>query len=92
MNTDTQQNKAQAQKVYLHCTNMQSPIDQCDAAFLVILEDYRIGSPQPTVVKGAADMIKDGVFGVYTTKEAISKPQVMKMSGFTVKSLGTVRL
>lgn len=77
---------------YLHVSNLMSPIDKVDQAFLNILEDYRIGPPLPTPTKNAAQMIKDGVFGVYTTVEAISKPQVVKLSGFTVRALSQVRL
>lgn len=77
---------------YLHVSNMQSPIDQVDQCFLNVLGDYRIGSPIETAVKGVPEMIRDGVFGVYTTSEAISKPQVLKLSGFTVKALGTLKL
>jgi hypothetical protein len=43
-------------------------------------------------VKSAAAMIKEGIFGVYTTKEAIASPQVMKLTGFGAKSLGKVLL
>lgn len=86
------EDKTQAQKIFLHVTNLQSPVDNVDQAFLNILGDYRIGPPQPTMVKGVAAMQRDGVFGVYTTKEAISNPQVMKLSGFTIKALGTAAL
>lgn len=77
---------------YFHVSNMQSPIDQVDLAFLTILADYHIGPPKETTAKGSPEIIKDGVFGVYTTAEAISKPQVLKLSGFTVKALGTLKL
>lgn len=78
--------------MYLHCSNLSSPIDKVDQAFLNILADYRIGPPIATPVRGVEDMIKDGVFGVYTTKEAMANPQVMKLTGFTLKSLGTETL
>lgn len=88
-----QQNKTQAAApAYLHVTNMESPIDKVDQAFLNILEDYRIGAPQPTAAKSTAAMIKDGIFGVYTTREALSNPQVLKLSGFTVAALGSAPL
>lgn len=77
---------------YFHVSNMQSPIDCVDMSFLNILGDYRISAPQPTQTKSAAQMSTDGVFGVYTTQEAVSKPAVVKLSGFTVRSLSKVKL
>lgn len=79
-------------KVYLHVTNLSSPVDRVDQAFLNILEDYLIGPPVPTNVKTADEMQKDGVFGVYTTQEAISRPAVVKLSGFTVRALSKIAL
>lgn len=79
-------------KEYLHVSNMQSPVDQVDQSFLNILVEYRIGPPVASNAKGAPEMIKDGVFGVYTTREALSNPQVLKLSGFTVKALGKIKL
>lgn len=77
---------------YLHVSNLGSPIDAVDQAFLNILKDYRVGPPKATPAKNVADMTHDGVFGVYTTKEALSNPQVLKLSGFTVAALGQLKL
>lgn len=77
---------------YFHVSNLQSPVDKVDQAFLNILEDYRIGPPNATPAKSVADMTHEGIFGVYTTPEAISRPQVVKLSGFTVRSLNKLKL
>lgn len=77
---------------YFHLTNMESPIDKVDGNFLNVLEDYRIGAPQPTAVKTRAAMQAEGVFGVYATRETMNKPSVLKLSGFTVKALSQVKL
>lgn len=84
--------QSNAPKTYLHVTNMQSPIDQVDMGFLSILADYRIGPPKATPAKNPAQMTHEGIFGVYTTREALSNPQVLKLSGFTVAAIGVLTL
>lgn len=77
---------------YLWLTNMESPVDKVDGNFLNVLTHYRIGPPQPTPEKSAQEMVSEGIFGVYTTVDAISHPQVVKLSGFRVSALSKVKL
>lgn len=77
---------------YRFLTNLMSPVDKVDGNFLNVLEDYKIGPPQKTPKKNVETLVKDGVFGVYTTAEAIATPQMLKLTGFTVKALSNVSL
>jgi len=80
------------EKSYRFLTNLMSPVDQVDGNFLNVLADYRIGPPQATPKKPVESLVKEGVFGVYTTAEAVSTPQMLKLTGFNVKALSNVRL
>lgn len=77
---------------YRHLTNLSSPVDDCDGNFLNVLSDYKIGPPRATPEKSADAMIRDGVFGVYTTEERILSKEVQSLTGFSIKSLGTETL
>jgi hypothetical protein len=77
---------------YRFLTNLESPVDLVDGNFLNVLKDYRIGPPQPTKERNTATLTKNGVFGVYTTDEALRAPPVRKLTGFTVATLSDAKL
>lgn len=83
-------------KEYRWATNIVSPLDNVDQKFLDTLDDYRIGPPRVAVeIEGHssfANLVASGVFGVYTTVEAIDRKEVRALSGWNSKSLGTETL
>ena len=82
----------EGQKSYRFLTNLMSPVDQVDGNFLNVLADYRIGPPQETPKKSVEALVLDGVFGVYTTADAMTTPQMQKLTGFNVRALSDVAL
>lgn len=82
---------------YRHLTNLASPVDDVDGVFLNVLADYRIGPPisNPRLnQRPVPDMVRDGIFGVYTTTEAMSNSEVRRITAWTDgdKMLGTTVL
>ena len=73
---------------YRHCTNLRSPIDECDLRLLGLLGDYRLGEPVPArAVDDSAplslgELRRQGIVGLYVTAEALSRPDVVRHTGW----------
>lgn len=76
---------------YRHCTNIRTPYSPVDENFLFALSDYKIGPPTPSKRKTALsfdDLVNSGIVGVYTTEQQINRPEIKKLTGWSVGVLG----
>lgn len=80
----------------LLCERTGGYFDAVDTRFLTVLADYKIGAPieatqdeagnqRPTPL---ADLISNGIVGIYTTLEALMSPEARMVLGWTDKTLG----
>lgn len=77
---------------YRHLTNLESPVDDCDGAFLDTLKDYKLGPPVPTSQRDMPELVLRGVMGVYTTEERVMSKEVQSLTGFSNRTLSQVIL
>jgi len=81
---------------YRHCTNLYTPFDKIDQAFLDKLKDYRVGPPIPaepdpmgkTPVRSLDELKALNIVGIYTTIEALMTPEAQKAHGWGPNTLG----
>lgn len=70
---------------YRHATNLRRPFAKIDEDFLAALGDYRTGPAIPAKHRGAytaEQLEKQGVVGIYTTAEALARPEMKHRTGW----------
>ncbi len=75
---------------FRHVTNLQTPYDDLDENLLKCLgENHKIGDPIPAqqvpgcvAPKPYADLLRDGIVGLYVSWEGLNDPLVAHLTGW----------
>lgn len=75
---------------FRHVTNLRTPYDALDQKVLDALgqDSYRIGTPIEVEPDGTivpvphAELVENGIVGLYVTYEALMKPEVARKTGW----------